>query len=216
MYQWGLQGSGSLGSLVPWELGHSTSPFPQPEETDLQADVLWGINQINHTSVIGGVKKGVLCCSSSRSSESSVAELEAPFPGQNPLMKVMEASSWSSPAFLQARRWEQVIGTCDCAGALLCHSHVTPGMCRTGGRGLTLQSLWGELAAAIVSKAFGSTIRTLQEYRKGLWNVSLALHIRALSAQGGSWMWGECCLLEMTSLVGDIPGVGWACASLWS
>lgn len=77
---------------MPWELGHSTSPFPQPEETDLQADVLWGINPINHPSVIGGVK-GVLCCSGSRSSESPAAELEAPFPGQNPWIKVMEASS---------------------------------------------------------------------------------------------------------------------------
>lgn len=63
---------------MPWDLGHSTSPFPQPEETDLQANVLWGINQINHTSVTGGIKKKSF---GSRSSESPVAELEAPFPG---------------------------------------------------------------------------------------------------------------------------------------
>lgn len=56
MYKQGLQGFGSLSSPVPWELGHSTSPFPEPEETDLQADVLQRINQINHTSVIGGLK----------------------------------------------------------------------------------------------------------------------------------------------------------------
>lgn len=43
---WVFEEPGALGA------GTQHSPFPQPEETALQADVLWGMNQTNHTSVI--------------------------------------------------------------------------------------------------------------------------------------------------------------------
>lgn len=203
MYQWGFQGSGFLRSLVPWELGHSTSPFPQPEETGLQVDVLWGINQINPTSVTGGVKK------------ESFAALA---PGAQSLQLL----SWRHLSLAKIHGWKwwkplhealqlfsrQEDGTrllvpvtvlWHCCAAVMSHLGTDiPEPVRWACSCHSFQSFWFHLP-----------------YRRGLWNVSVSLLPQSPVCTGRQLMWGESCLLEMTSLVGDIPGVGWACASLW-